>query len=120
MIVNLTAATVRLYDHATPDVIDNPDEGLLATLEPERTTARLAPAGTDSTEIHHHRRTYRVGLVEYSHIEGLPDRQRPKHFLVDLDVALAAPGRGDLLVGREPIHDPKGRLLGYRHLTSPC
>lgn len=120
MILNLTTQTIRLYDHATPGVVDDPDEGLLATLEPEQAPAQLVPAGAGSTDVQHHRHAFHVGLVEYGHVEGLPARQPLRHLLVDLDVALAERGRADLLVGRTPVHHTDGRLLGYRHLTSPC
>lgn len=125
MIRNLTGHTVRLYDPETPDEIDDPDTGLLATLEPVDADhpARIAPAGVGTADdVWHHHRRFRVGLVAYREVENLPapDRQHATHLLVDLEVGLVAGGRADLLVPRTPVRDPDGNILGYRHLTSPC
>ncbi len=120
MIVNLTAETLYLYPPDTPDVVGEHDQAeLLNRIEPTGDPAQLAPVDLDLiADVHHAHRAYDVALVAYHHVTGLPDPAPRVHLVVDITIALAAPGRPDLLIPTRPVHDTDGTVLGYRRLTS--
>jgi hypothetical protein len=59
-----------------------------------------------------------LALVEY-HLDDLPEKTAGTYLVVDLDVAIAARGRADLLVPHLEVHDTAGDVIGHRRLASP-
>ncbi len=134
MIVNLTPHPLHFYPNDCPDRIEPGQVEPLFTVPPSGQTARLVEntLGTwfttkafDRTSTLCH---VAVEGVEYGHISGLPPldteatdiNERPRtYYVVPLVVALAAPGRPDLLVPYRDVRNMSGTVLGCRQLARP-
>lgn len=116
-LVNLTPHPVRLYKADTPDQVDNPDHGVVLTLEPSGQFARLGESvlGED-TVVTEDGVEISVSTVSYAEIQGLPEPQQGTVYVVPLMTALAAPARTDLLVPYDQVRNPDGTVVGCRRL----
>lgn len=107
MIKNLTPHSINLYGNE-----DHP----VQVIPPEEKPARLATielgtnliAGGGSVE-----------LVEFGHVNGLPQPEPDTWYVVSLPVALALPGRSDLLVPYLEVRNDAGTVVGCRFLAMP-
>lgn len=115
-LVNLTPHPVRLYKADTPDQVDNPDHGVVLTLEPSGEVARLSESVTGEETVLNDEVEIPVSLVSYAEVEGLPDPQQGVAYVVPLMTALAASGRQDLLVPYEQVRNEEGTVVGCRRL----
>ena len=116
-LVNLTPHPVRLYKADTPDQVDDPDHGVVLTLEPSGKFARLGESVTgEETVVTEEGVKIPVSLVSYAEIQGLPEPQEGVAWVVPLMTALAATGRTDLLVPYEQVRNLEGTVVGCRRL----
>lgn len=116
-LVNLTPHPVKIYSEDTPDRVENPDDGVVLTLEPSGTLARLSEAVTgEDTVVTEEGVEIPISLVSYAEIEGLPEPQQGVFYVVPLMTALAAAGRQDLLVPYEQVRNLEGTVVGCRRL----
>ncbi len=116
-IVNLTPHPVRIYTADTPDQVDDPDHGVLLTLEPSGALARLSESVTgEETILAGEGVEIPVSTVSYAEIQGLPEPQQGTVYVVPLMTALAAPARTDLLVPYEQVRNEEGTVVGSRRL----
>lgn len=137
MIVNLTPHPLHFYPNDCPDRIEEGSVEPLFTVPPSGTVARIEETtlGTWFTECFDHQvpaesfTAVAVEGVEYGHISGLPEGDveafnlnlAPRtYYVVPLVVALAAPGRPDLLVPYRDVRNMAGTVLGCRQLARPC
>lgn len=116
-LVNLTPHPVPLYKADTPDQVDDPDHGVVLTLEPSGQFARLGESvlGED-TVVTEDGVEISVSTVSYAEIQGLPEPQQGVAYVVPLMTALAAPARTDLLVPYDQVRNPDGTVVGCRRL----
>lgn len=136
MIVNLTPHPLNLYPLDCPDRIEEGAVEPLFTVAPSGAVARIAEntLGTWFSDCFDHGvaaesfTTVQVEGVEYGNITGLPpyDQEawdlnlRPRtYYVVSLVVALAARGRGDLLVPYREVRNATGTVIGCRQLAQP-
>ena len=116
-LVNFTPHPVRLYKADTPDRVENPDHGVVLTLEPSGEFARLSESVTgEETILNEEGVEIPVSRVSYAEVEGLPDPQQGVAYVVPLMTALAAAGRDDLLVPYEQVRNLEGTVVGCRRL----
>lgn len=137
MLVNLTPHPLRFYPLDCPDRIEEGAVEPLFAVAPSGTVARIEEAtlGTWFSDCFDHQvsaescTTVAVEGVEYGHISGLPEGDveafnlnlTPRtYYVVPLVVALAAPGRPDLLVVYRDVRSMTGTVLGCRQLARPC
>lgn len=116
-LVNLTPHPVKIYSEGTPDRVENPDDGVVLTLEPSGQLARLGESvlGED-TVVTEEGVEIPISLVSYAEVEGLPEPQQGVFYVVPLMTALAAAGRQDLLVPYEQVRNGEGTVVGCRRL----
>lgn len=111
-LLNLTPHPIRLYAADRADGVDDLDAGLLETIPPEPTSARLATIELGGG-IH-------FELVEFGHAQNLPPRRDGVQYIVSLVVALAlADRRDDLLVPYREVRNSSGTVIGCRSLAQP-
>jgi hypothetical protein len=114
-LINMTPHPVRLYKAGTPDRVENPDDGVVMTLEPSGQLARLGESVLGEETILTDEVDIPVSLVSYAEVEGLPEPQQGVAYVVPLMTALAA-GRDDLLVPYEQVRNGEGTVVGCRRL----
>ena len=118
---NLTPHDIRVYHPDTPDRLDDPTIGFILDIHPEDPPARVG-----STEVDHGQPVSFDGaeiptvLVTYGYLNDLPEAQPDVRLIVSPAVAVAAPGRADLLVPYSEVRNAIGTVLGCRLLASPC
>jgi hypothetical protein len=121
VIRNLTPHPIRIYAVDTPDHIDDLDTGLITTIDPEETPARVATIDLSTTHYEPHGDArIPIELVEYGHVHDLPRLEVGVSLVVSLVVALSARGRSDLLVPYAEVRNTDGTVVGCRLLASPC
>lgn len=128
-LINLTPHPIRIYSDNTPDQIDDLNDGLIDTLPPSGTVARLA-----EIDLGQHRvldvETYTHGVasipvewVEYGQVHGLPEQRDDVFLIVPLLIALGVNVKGDrpdLLVPYQQVRNAEGTVVGCRLLARPC
>lgn len=116
-LVNMTPHPVRVYGAGTPDRVEDPDNGVVMTLEPSGKLARLSESvlGED-TVLTDEGLKIPVSVVSYAEVEGLPEPQEGVAYVVPVMTALAAAGREDLLVPYEQVRNAEGTVVGCRRL----
>lgn len=131
MIVNLTPHPLHIYPADCPDRIEDGAVEPLFSVAPSGKTARLVEnsLGTwftlafDGQVPAESFTAVPVEGVEYGHIDGLPvpdGYETPRTwYVVPLVVALAAPGRSDLLVPYRDVRNINGTVVGCRQLARP-
>lgn len=112
---NLTPHPIRLYRHDTPDQVGD-DVEPVEVWNPDGPVVRIATIdlGTQYIGVGHP-----VEYVEYGHVHDLPEKEARVWLVVPLVVALAAPGRNDLLVPYREVRNQSGTVVGCRHLAKP-
>ena len=118
MIVNLTPHPIRLY-------LTEPDEQGMAEIDeipPSGTVARVGQIDLGNTTLRGCDAP--VELVEFHHVNHLPDPAPGTWYVVSLATALAshaqgALGRGDLLVPYDEVRNEAGTVIGCRRLAMP-
>lgn len=139
MIVNLTPHPLRIYPNDCPDRIEEGSVEPLFTVAPTGKVARIEETtlGTWFTDAFDYEGTtpeqsltsIAVEGVEYGHVSGLPwcdvaafnsGEVARTYYVVPLVVALAVPGRPDLLVVYRDVRSMTGTVLGCRQLARPC
>lgn len=139
MIFNLTPHPLRFYPNDCPDRIEEGAVEPLFTVAPTGKVARieentLGTWFTDAFDMEGNGpeqslTAVAVEGVEYGYISGLPDCDVAAfnasgtgrtYYVVPLVVALAAPGRPDLLVPYRDVRSMSGTVLGCRQLARPC
>lgn len=126
-LINLTPHTVNVYAAEVPDRVTDYDDGLLFRIEPAEKPARVA-----MIDLGHSRNVYAddgddgeirstwVELIEFGHIHDLPQPESDTTFIVSLVVALAAPGRTDLVFPMSEIRNTAGTVIGCRGFGRVC
>lgn len=117
MIINCTPHVIDIYDTDDPD---DPDARPILSIPPSVAVARIAEEVLDG------KLAPRVGaeatpviFVEYGHVIGLPATRSKTWYVVSLPVALAMPGRLDLLVPYRQVRNAAGTVVGCRALAAP-
>lgn len=129
-LINLTPHPIRVYDPSTPDTVADVTDGLIATISPSGSVARLAESDGGPTD-HLPFETYTDGAtsipvkrVVFTTVHGLPAPRDDVYLLVPLLTAIAvqaeAPGRQDLLVPYAQVRNSEGTVVGCRVLAQPC
>jgi hypothetical protein len=113
VIVNRTPHVIRLYAADGPDRVSDVDDGLVEVIPPTGPPVRLAmiELGTQPGGIE---------LVEFGHAHDLPTKQPGVHLVVPLVVALACPGRDDLLFPYREVRNAEGTVVGCRQFGQVC
>jgi len=121
MIINCTPHPIDVYAPDVPSVVDPERHTPLLRIDPSGTVARLAEAVVGDLPM-----APRVGVeavpitrVEYGHAIGLPDVRPKTWYIVSLPLALALPGRPDLLVSYRQVRNSAGTVVGCRGLARP-
>lgn len=123
MIINLTPHVVDIYAADAPGIVDQGAMVVtpLRSIPPSGTVARISeqvlrdgvPRDLPGAEA--------VGVieVEYGHVSDLPEPRDGVWLVVSLPLALACPGRTDLLVPWRQVRNSKGTTVGCRGLARP-
>ena len=121
MIINCTPHVVDVYGPNGPTTLGEGERPYLS-IPPSGRVARLAEQvmndGHPST--HKGAEAADVFVVEYGHISDLPDVKANTWYVVSLPLALAAPGRPDLLVPYRQVRNARGTVVGCRGFARPC
>ena len=120
MIINCTPHSIDVYPADTPGVVDARHVPLLS-LPPSGEVARLDEVVLDDVCLAPRTGAEAVVVtrVEYGHAVGLPDVAPKTWYLVSLPLALALPGRRDLLVSYRQVRNAAGTVVGCRGLARP-
>lgn len=116
MIVNHMPGVVRVYRADRPDGVDDLDQGLLHTFDPEPQAAQIDPMSLVTTVIED---DVALELVEFGHVDNLDSEREGVFHVVPLEVALSQRRRTDLLVPRQEVTTSDGTVIGYRTLAQP-
>ena len=123
-LVNLTPHPIRVHRNETPDVVQDPMEGLLFQVEPADKPARLAmiDLGQDRTVVDEYGSGYStyVEWIQFGQCHDLPQPETGTTFIVSLVVALACPGRTDLVFPLAEVRNPAGTVVGCRGFGRVC
>jgi hypothetical protein len=113
MFINRTPHTIRLYRTDGPDQVEDLNDDLIEEIPPTAPPIRLAmiELGTqsDGTE-----------FVEFGHAHDLPAPQPGVQLIVPLVVALACPGRTDLVFPYREVRNSAGTVVGCRQFGRVC
>jgi hypothetical protein len=112
-LVNLTPHPINIYGNR--DASEEPEEVIPVS---DKGSARVAVIELGTNLSQHSGRYYE--LVEYGHIENLPQPVPGTDYIVSLVVALAARGRDDLLAPYAEVRDARGTMIGCRFLQRVC
>lgn len=108
-ILNLTPHPINRYgneDHPVEVIPAEPTPARIATIDlGTNLLAKNGPA---------------VELVEFGHVNGLPEPEPDTWHVVSLPVALASPHRADLLVPYVEVRNDAGTVVGCRFLAMPA
>lgn len=118
MIINLTPHVIDVYPADVPTTIDPLRHHPILSIAPEPVPARLAEAVVEEAVVYE-KGSVPVSYVEYGHAEGLPEAAPWTFFVVSLPVALALPGRRDLLVPYRQVRNAAGAVVGCRGFAAP-
>jgi hypothetical protein len=120
MIINLTPHAIDVYG---PEVATPVADGQRPTLSiaPEPVPARIDEVVVDEGGLAPRTGAEAVPVifVEYGHVTGLPPVRPKTWYVVSLPVALALPGRRDLLVPYRQVRNAAGTVVGCRGLARP-
>lgn len=122
-LINLTPHPVRVYRTDAPGVVEDPMDGFLFQVEPADKPARIAMidlghAGTayDDTS----GQSTWIEWIQFGHVHDLPQPAADTRYIVSLVVALAAPGRTDLIFPTSEVRNPAGTVIGCRGFGRVC
>jgi len=116
MIVNLTPHAIDLYPPGVPTTL-RPEDYPYATFDPAGRSARIAEEVVGDVAPQPGMPGFT--LVEYGHVIDLPEPVEGTAYVVSLPVALALPGRRDLLVPWRQVRNTAGTVVGCRGLARP-
>lgn len=121
MIINCTPHSIDVYDAETPAIVDPERHTPTITLPPSGEVARIDERVLDDDRLAPRTGAEAVPVlfVEYGHVTGLPDVRPKVWYVVSLPVALALPGRRDLLVPYRQVRNAAGTVVGCRSLARP-
>jgi hypothetical protein len=121
MIVNCTPHAIDVYAPDVPGIVDPQRHTPVFSFEPSGIVARLSEVVLDDLRL-----APRVGAeavkitrVEYGHAMDLPPVRPKTWYVVGLPLALALPGRRDLLVSYRQVRNAAGTIVGCRGLARP-
>jgi hypothetical protein len=121
MIINCTPHTLDVYAPDVPSVVDPERHIPILRIAPSGTVARLSEAVVGDLPLAPRTGAEAVPItrVEYGHTVGLPDVKPKTWYVVSLPLALALPGRPDLLVSWRQVRNSAGTVVGCRGLARP-
>jgi hypothetical protein len=123
MIINCTPHVIDVYAADAPGIIDQGAMIVrpLLSIPPSGTVARISEQVLRDGTPRKLRGAEAVGVieVEYGHVSDLPDVRDGVWLVVSLPLALACPGRPDLLVPWRQVRNSKGTTCGCRGLARP-
>ena len=107
MIVNLTPHSVTFV---------SAEGNHLLTIEPSGQVARVAAKTVQIGQRRFGDVLIPVTGTEFGEVEGLPDPEEGKVYLVSSLVAQRCKERGDVFIPNESVRDAEGRIIGCRSL----
>jgi hypothetical protein len=121
MIINLTPHPIDVYAPDVPGIVDPQRHKPLISIEPSGVVARLGEVVLDDLRLAPRvgAEAVRITRVEYGHAVDLPDVRPKTWYVVSLPLALALPGRRDLLVSYRQVRNSAGTVVGCRGLARP-
>jgi len=121
MIVNLTPHPIDVYPGDVPGIVDPERHTPLISFPPSGIVARLGEVVLDDLKLAPRTgaEAVRITRVEYGHATDLPDVKPKTWYIVSLPLALALPGRRDLLVSYRQVRNAAGTVVGCRGLARP-
>lgn len=120
MIINCTPHVIDVYGADAPGIVSDSDRPYLS-IAPSGDVARISEAVLDSKPARPRgAEAVEVFRVEYGHVTGLPDPWFGVWLVVSLPLALAVPGRHDLLVPWRQVRNARGTVVGCRGFARPC
>lgn len=120
MIINCTPHTIDVYPPDAPNVVDERHAPVLR-IAPGGDVARISEQVLDEGGLAPRTGAEAVPItfVEYGHVIGLPPVRPKTWYVVSLPLALAMPGRRDLLVSYRQVRNAAGTVVGCRGLARP-
>jgi hypothetical protein len=122
-LLNLTPHPIRVYAGDTPDRIADLNDGLLFTVPPSGTVARIAmiDLGTDrhAYDEASGRSTW-IDWQQFGQCHDLPEPEHDTTYIVSLIVARDQTHRTDLIFPMSEVRDERGTVVGCRGFGRVC